>query len=62
LEEKKVRCEVILVIKKLNLALVKAYEHTNKQKFLDLATYFIDERGTHSNPEDHYYVNEKKNY
>ena len=44
----------------IELALVKAYEHTNKQKFLDLATYFIDERGTHSNPEDHYYVNEKK--
>ena len=44
----------------IELALVKAYEYTNKQKFLDLATYFIDERGTHSKPEDHYYVNEKK--
>ena len=44
----------------IELALVKAYEHTNKKKFLDLATYFIDERGTHDKPEDHYYVKEKK--
>ena len=44
----------------IELALVKAYEHTNKKKFLDLATYFIDERGTHSDQESHYYVQEKK--
>ena len=44
----------------IELALVKAYEHTNKQKFLDLATYFIDERGTHTNKEDHYFINERK--
>tara|TARA_A100001011_G_scaffold170486_1_gene179381 strand:- start:153 stop:2099 length:1947 start_codon:yes stop_codon:yes gene_type:complete len=44
----------------IELALVKAYEHTNDKKFLDLATYFIDERGTHSKAEDHYYVKEKK--
>ena len=44
----------------IELALVKAYEHTNKKKFLDLASYFIDERGTHDKPEDHYYVKEKK--
>jgi len=44
----------------IELALVKAYEHTNKKKFLDLATYFIDERGTHAEPESHYYVQEKK--
>ena len=44
----------------IELALVKAYEHTNKEKFLDLATYFIDERGTHSDQESHYYVQEKK--
>ena len=44
----------------IELALVKAYEHTNDKKFLDLATYFIDERGTHDKPEDHYYVKEKK--
>ena len=44
----------------IELALVKAYEHTDNKKFLDLATYFIDERGTHSDPESHYYVQEKK--
>ena len=44
----------------IELALVKAYEHTNDKKFLDLATYFIDERGTHSKAEDHYFVKEKK--
>jgi len=44
----------------IELALVKAYEHTNKQKFLDLATYFIDERGTHSKTEDHYFISERK--
>jgi len=44
----------------IELALVKAYEHTNKQKFLDLATYFIDERGTHTTKEDHYFINERK--
>ena len=43
----------------IELALVKAYEHTNKQKFLDLATYFIDERGTHTTKEDHYFINER---
>jgi len=42
----------------IELALVKAYEYTNKQKFLDLANYFIDERGTHTSHEDHYYVKE----
>ena len=44
----------------IELALVKAYEHTNKQKFLDLATYFIGERGTHSKTEDHYFISERK--
>ena len=44
----------------IELALVKAFEHTDDKKFLDLATYFIDERGTHSDPESHYYVREKK--
>ena len=44
----------------IELALVKAYEHTNKQKFLDLATYFIDERGTHNNISDNYFINERK--
>ena len=44
----------------IELALVKAYEHTNDKKFLNLATYFIDERGRHSKAEDHYYVKEKK--
>ncbi len=44
----------------IELALVKAYEHTNKKKFLDLATYFIDERGTHTAKEDHYFINERK--
>ena len=44
----------------IELALVKAYEHTNNKKFLDLATYFIDERGTHTDPKTHYYVQEKE--
>jgi len=44
----------------IELALVKAYEHTNKKKFLDLATYFIDERGTHNENTPHYYLEEKK--
>ena len=44
----------------IELALVKAYEHTNKQKYLDLATYFIGERGTHSKTEDHYFISERK--
>ena len=44
----------------IELALVKAYEHTNNKKFLDLATYFIDERGTHTDPNTHYYVQEKE--
>ena len=41
----------------IELALVKAYEHTNDKKFLNLANYFIKERGS-DNP--HYFVEEKK--
>jgi len=44
----------------IELALVKAYEHTNKKKFLDLATYFIDERGTNNDNTPHYFIEEKK--
>ena len=29
----------------IELALIKAYEHTNKRKFLNLSNYFISERG-----------------
>ena len=44
----------------IELALVKAYQHTDNKKFLDLATYFIDERGTHSGSQSHYFIQEKK--
>ena len=44
----------------IELALVKAYEYTNKQKFLDLATYFIDERGIQVDTSDNYFINERK--
>ena len=44
----------------IELALVKAYEYSNKQKFLDLATYFIDERGIQVDTSDNYFINERK--
>ena len=44
----------------IELALVKAYEHTDNKKFLDLAIYFIDERGTYSDSHSHYFIQEKK--
>jgi len=44
----------------IELALVKAYQHTDNKKFLDLATYFIDERGTHSDSQSNYFIQEKK--
>ena len=44
----------------IELALVKAYEYSNKQKFLDLATYFIDERGSQADTSDNYFINERK--
>jgi len=44
----------------IELALVKAYEHTNNKKFLDLANYFIDERGTNTEGTDHYFIKERK--
>jgi DUF1680 family protein len=40
----------------IELALIKAYEHTDKIKFLNLAHYFIDERGR----EPHYFDHEEQ--
>lgn len=40
----------------IELALVKAYHATGKKKFLDLATYFIDERGA----QPHYFDIERE--
>ena len=44
----------------IELALVKAYEHTNKKKFLDLATYFIDQRGSQIDSSNNYFIKERK--
>ena len=44
----------------IELALIKAYEFTNKKKFLDLATYFIDERGSNNKNKNHYFIQERK--
>ena len=40
----------------IELALLKAYEQTGKQKFLDLADYFLSERGS----KPHYYDEEER--
>jgi len=40
----------------IELALIKAFEHSDKKKFLDLAYYFIDERGR----EPHYFDHEEQ--
>ena len=40
----------------IELALLKAYEQTNKKKFLDLADYFLSERGSYP----HYYDEEER--
>ncbi len=39
----------------IELALVKMYRHTGKQKYLDLAAYFINTRGTVKEDERHEY-------
>ena len=44
----------------IELALVKAYEYTNKKKYLDLATYFIEERGNTDSNHKHYFINENE--
>ena len=44
----------------IELALVKAYEYTNKKKYLDLATYFIEERGKTDPNHKHYFINENE--
>ena len=44
----------------IELALVKAYEYTNKKKYLDLATYFIEERGKTDSNNKHYFINENE--
>ena len=44
----------------IELALIKAYNFTKKKKFLDLATYFIDERGTDNKNNKHYFIEERK--
>ena len=44
----------------IELALVKAYEYTNKKKYLDLATYFIEERGKTDSNHKHYFINENE--
>ena len=44
----------------IELALVKAYEYTNKKKYLELATYFIEERGKSDLNNKHYFINEKE--
>ena len=43
----------------IELALIKAYNFTKKKKFLDLATYFIDERGS-KRRNKHYFIEERK--
>lgn len=40
----------------IELALLKLYEATNEEKFLELSKYFIDQRGQHP----HYFVMERK--
>ncbi|WP_245904853.1 glycoside hydrolase family 127 protein [Pseudoroseicyclus aestuarii] len=42
----------------IELALIRAFHATGQQKFLDLATYFIDERG--SREPEHYFDTEAK--
>ena len=44
----------------IELALIKAYNFTKKKKFLDLAAYFIDERGTDNKNNKHYFIEERK--
>ena len=44
----------------IELALIKAYEYTKKKKFLHLATYFIDERGSTNKNKKHYFIEERK--
>ena len=44
----------------IELSLVKAYEYTNKKKYLDLATYFIEERGKTDSNNKHYFINENE--
>ena len=44
----------------IELALVKAYEYTNKKKYLDLATYFIEERGKTDSNKKNYFINENE--
>jgi len=44
----------------IELALIKAFNFTKKKKFLDLATYFIDERGSNNNNKNHYFIEERK--
>ena len=44
----------------IELALVKAYEYTKKNKYLDLATYFIEERGKTDSNNKHYFINENE--
>ena len=44
----------------IELALIKAYEYTKKKKFLDLASYFIDERGSTNKDNKHYFIEERK--
>lgn len=42
----------------IELALIKLYHATGDQKRLDLATYFINERGKESNTQPHYFTTE----
>ena len=44
----------------IELALIKAYEYTNKKKYLKLATYFIEERGKSDTNHKHYFINENE--
>ena len=44
----------------IELALVKAYEYTKKNKYLDLATYFIEERGKTDSNKKNYFINENE--